>query len=162
MSSGCPPLPTTMTARAVAPSPAPFVAVAVAVFVRVAGAAGAWTVIVTVAVPSGTSVPSEAVTTPPDGALQLPCDALQETNVVPGGSGSKTVTPSAGKPPVFPTTIVNATIPPGATGFGRAVFEAESVTTPPVGVGVGVDVGVNGVVGVVVGVLVGVGVGVFV
>lgn len=162
MSSDCPPLPTTMTTRAAAPPPVPFVAVAVAVFVKVAGAVGAWTRIVTVAVPPDASVPSDAVTTPPDGALQLPCDALQETNVVADGSGSETVTPSAATPPVFPTTIVNATIPPGATGFGRAVFDAESATTPPVGVGVGVDVGVNGVVGVVVGVLVGVGVRVFV
>ncbi len=45
--------------------------------------------------------------------------------------------------PVFPTTIVNATMPPGGTGFGTAVFWTASVTAPPGGVGVGVDVGVN-------------------
>jgi hypothetical protein len=57
---------------------------------------------------------------------------------------------------------VNVTSPPEATGFGTAVFKAESVTMPPGGVGVGVGVDVNDSVGVCVGVSVGVAVGVLV
>jgi hypothetical protein len=78
---------------------------------------------------------------------------LQETKVIPGGDESETVTPNAGTPAVFPTRIVNTTIPPGATGFGRAVFDAESAASPVVGVGVAASVGVD--VGVSVGVPVG-------
>jgi len=96
--------------------------------------------------------------------LQTPCDELHETKVIPVGSGSETVTPSAVDGPGFPTTAVKSTIPPGATGFGTADFRTESVTEPPAGVGVNVIVGVGVGVGVLVGVAVAVGVtvGVFV
>ena len=112
------------------------------------------------AVPPGASVSRDAVTTPPQTPLQTPCDELHETKVIPVGSGSETVTPSAVDGPGFPTTAVKSTIPPGATGFGKADFRTERFTEPPAGVGVNVIVGVGVLVGVAVAV--GVTVGVFV
>ena len=130
------------------------------VFVRTVGIAGAWTDIVTVAVPPAARVPTETVTIPPVGPEQLPCDVLQATYVIPGGIGSVTITPRAATEPVLPTRIVKTTSVPVATGFGVATFVTESWTSVPVGVGVGVGVAVGGTVGVFVGVAVGVLVGV--
>jgi len=101
----------------------------------------------------------DAVTTPPQTPLQTPCDELHETKVIPVGSGSETVTPSAVDGPGSDDGR-EGDDSSRATGFGKADFRTERFTEPPAGVGVNVIVGVGVLVGVAVAV--GVTVGVFV
>ena len=54
--------------------------------------------------------------------MQVPCVVATETNVVPAGTGSATVTPVAPFGPLFVTTIVQVTWLPTVTGFGAPVF----------------------------------------
>jgi hypothetical protein len=98
-----------------------------------------------VAKPGNPIVPKLAVTVPfapTDGPLQLPWLALQEMKVVPIGSGSVTLTPSAKPGPALFTRIVYVSVVPLMTGSGESVFEIVRSAGAGVGVGVGPGVGV--------------------
>lgn len=104
-------------------------------------------------------VPREATTVPlvpTGGPVQVPWLGAQDTNVVPGGSGSVTVTPSAVDGPALATVIEWTRICPAWTGLGEETFWIERSALGPAGVGVGVTVAVGVIVVVVVGVRVAV------
>ncbi len=127
--------------------------VAVAVFeIVVPAPAVTLTTIVRVTAPDGPMSPTVAVTVSfvPGFPLHVPMLGVQETRVVPFGSGSVTPTFTAIAGPLFVTTTVYVTLPPLTTGSGASVFDTErSAPGSGVGVGVGVVVGVTtGVEGV--------------
>ena len=76
----------------------------VAVFTTVPDALGLLTTTWTVATPLANIVPREQLTVlVPE---QDPCDGAAETNVVPDGRASLTVTPAARLGPAFPTAML--------------------------------------------------------
>src|SRR5215471_6928006 len=77
--------------------------------------------IVRIAKPGELTVPRAAVTLPPD-ALQVPCVAVQETNVTPPGSASSTTTLVAALGPPLLTWTVYVRVAPDTTGFGEPVL----------------------------------------
>src|SRR4051794_15650542 len=66
-------------------------------------------------------LPSWQLTTPPT-PVQVPAELATDTNVVPAGTGSATVTPVAPFGPLFVTTIVQVTWLPRVAGFGVPVL----------------------------------------
>jgi len=92
--------------------------------------------IVTVALAPAASPPSWQVTSGlPE---HVPCVAELETNVIPAGTGSASVTPLAALGPLFVTTIVHVTCRPSDTGFGAALFvTARSIVGGVAGAGAG-------------------------
>ena len=65
-------------------------------------------------------LPSWQLTAAPP--VQVPCEVATETNVVPAGTGSATVTPVAPFGPLFVTIIVQVIWFPTVAGFGAPVL----------------------------------------
>src|SRR5205814_887327 len=61
----------------------------------------------------------QLTTAPP---VQVPCELVTETNVIPAGSGSATLTPVAASGPLFVTVSVQVTLLPSVAGFGEPLF----------------------------------------
>src|SRR5690349_20321220 len=91
--------------------------VAVTVLVHTPGV-GRMTWIVTVALARNASVPSEQLTTPPTGALHVPCVVAALTNVDPAGSVSANEMPVAVSGPLFSTRMVYVNVPRAGPGSG--------------------------------------------
>ena len=136
---------------------------AVAVLTRLPPATVTWTTIVTCAAAPTASVPIVTVTVPFEptgGPTHGPGTAVQERNLVPGGSGSVSVTAAAVSGPRLDTVTVYVRVWPGFAELLLAAFEtARSAPVPGRGVGVRVAVAVRVAVPVV-GVAVRVGVNV--
>ena len=111
------------------------VAVTLAVFAIVPPTTGAVTTSATVIELPEASAPAEHVTVAVP--VQVPCDGVADTNVVPAGSTSATVTPVAPLGPLFVTVIVYAMFAPPATAAAAAVFViARAAVATPVAVAV--------------------------
>jgi hypothetical protein len=93
------------------------------------------TVTVTVTLSPGFIVPIAQVTLPAEGAPQLPCVAVAETNVLLAGSVSVSETPVADDGPAVAMDTLYERLLPWATGLGVAVCEtprsAEPLTVTP-------------------------------
>src|SRR6478609_1010477 len=112
------------TTEAVAVLLAVFVSCSAATVVAVLVSVPVWPAVVTSVIVSEAPtarLPSWQLTTPPAFA-QVPVEVDTETNVVPAGTGSATVTLVAPFGPLFVTTIVQVTCLPTVTGFGVPVF----------------------------------------
>src|SRR5438046_5458888 len=91
----------------------------VAVFVTVPVALAVVTSVIVTDEPTA-MFPSWQLTTAPP--VQVPTEEVTETNVVPAGIGSATVTPVAPFGPLFVTTIVLVLWLPSVAGFGAPVL----------------------------------------
>src|SRR5712691_8099223 len=94
-------------------------ATVVAVSVSVPVAPAVVTSVIVTDVPTA-MLPSWQLTAAPP--VQVPCEVATETNVVPAGTGSATVTPVAPFGPLLVTTIVQVTWLPRVAGFGVPVL----------------------------------------
>src|SRR5712664_797751 len=94
-------------------------ATVVAVFVSVPCTSAVVTSVIVTEEPTA-MLPSWQLTRAPP--VQVPCELATETNVVPAGTGSATVTPVAPFGPLFVTTIVQVTWLPTVAGFGVPVL----------------------------------------
>src|SRR5882724_6628736 len=92
----------------------------VAMFVRMPSAAGA-TMMLAIAPVWLLRLPREQITVPAIW-VHVPCDALAETNAVPGGNGSDKRTPVVPSGPRLVTVAVQVKLLPTNTGLGAAAI----------------------------------------